>query len=311
MTSTAPAIDARRNVLAGTLAMIVAVVLWGGSAGLAKFLFQREYTPLIITQMRPSFAFLLLAAWFAWRDRRVFRIQRPDVLRFVALGIVGVALTNYTYYFTVSEASVAAAILIQYTAPALVMLYMVLVRKEEQGSVVKVGALVLALIGCYLAVRGEGATLALPGWSIVSGPASAVCFAVMIVGSKRLLTRYSQWTVLTYLFGVASVFWLVVRPPWVLAAEGYTPNDWLVFLLFSCVSVLLPYSFFAYSLHRLEASAVGIVGTLEPIVAIVAAWSLVGETISTTQVFGGGMILAAVLVLQLRGSGAEIPEEHV
>jgi drug/metabolite transporter (DMT)-like permease len=205
---------------------------------------------------------------------------------------------------------VAAAIHIQYTAPALVMLYMVLVRKEEQGSVLKVGALVLALLGCYFAVKGEGATLALPGWSIISGPASAFCFAVMIVGSKRLLARYSQWTVLTYLFGVATVFWLLVRPPWVLAAEGYAPYDWLVFLLFSCVSVLIPYSFFAYSLHRLEASSVGIVGTLEPIVAIIAAWVMVGETISTTQVFGGGMILAAVLVLQLRGSGAEIPEEH-
>ncbi len=290
--------------------MIVAVALWGSSAGLAKFLFQREYTPLIITQMRPTFAFLLLSAWFVWRDRRVFRIQRRDLPRFIALGIVGVAMTNYTYYLTVSEASVAAAILIQYTAPALVMLYMVLVRKEEQGSILKVGALALALVGCYLAVKGEGATLALPGWSIVSGPGSAVCFAVMIVGSKRLLARYSQWTVLTYLFGVATVFWLLVQPPWVLAAEGYTPYDWLVFLLFSCLSVLLPYSFFAYSLHRLEASAVGIVGTLEPIVAIVAAWIMVGETVSATQVFGGVLILSAVLVLQLRGSGAEIPEEH-
>lgn len=290
--------------------MIAAVVLWGSSAGFAKFLFQRDYTPMIITQTRPTFAFLALAAWFGWRRRGIFRIERRDVLTFVALGIVGVAATNYAYYFTVSEASVAAAILIQYTAPALVMLYMVLVRKEEKGSLLKVGALIVALLGCYLSVKGEGASLALPGWSIVSGPASAVFFSVMIIGSKRLLERYSQWTVLTYLFGVATIFWLFVRPPWVLAAEGYTWNDGVVFLLFSVVSVLVPYSLFAYSLRRLEATTVGIVGTLEPIVAIVAAWLMVGEMISATQLFGGLMILAAVLTLQLRGSGAEIPEEH-
>lgn len=310
MTSNAPATESGRAVLAGTLAMIAAVVLWGGSAGLAKLLFQRDYTPLIITQTRPSFAFLLLAAWFAWRDRSIFRVATADLPRFVGLGIVGVAMTNFTYYYTVSEASVAAAILIQYTAPALVMIYMVLVRREERGSPLKVGALLLALVGCYLAVKGEGASLALPGWSIVSGPASSVCFAVMIIGSKRLLARYSQWTVLTYLFGVAAIFWILVRPPWVIAAEGYGWFDVGVFLVFSLVSVLVPYSFFAYSVHRLEASNVGIVGTLEPIVAIVAAWLLVGESITATQIAGGGAILAAVLVLQLRGSGAEIPEEH-
>lgn len=310
MTLNAPATDARRHAVAGTLAMVAAVVLWGSSAGLAKLLFQRDYTPLIITQTRPAFAFALLALWFAWRDRRVLRIERSDRLSFAALGIVGIAMTNFSYYYTVSAASVAAAILIQYTAPALVMLYMVLVRREEQASALKVGALLLALFGCYLAVKSEDASLALPGWSIVTGPASAVCFAVMIIGSKRLLARYSQWTVLTHLFGVATVFWLIVRPPWVVAAEGYTLQDWLVFLLFSLVSVLIPYSFFAYSLRRLEATTVGIVGTLEPIVAIVAAWVMVGETISTTQMAGAGMILVAVMVLQVRGSGAEIPEEH-
>ncbi len=291
--------------------MLAAVVLWGSSAGLAKLLFQRSYSPLIITQMRPTFAFVMLAVWFWWRDRGVFRVKRSDLPPFVGLGIVGIAFTNFAYYFTVSEASVAAAILIQYTAPALVMLYMVFVRREERGSLLKFGALVLALVGCYLAVKGEGATLALPGWSIVTGPGSAVCFAVMIIGSKRLLSRYSQWTVLTYLFGVASLFWLLVRPPWVIASEGYTWNDWGVFAFFSLVSVLIPYSFFAYSLHRLEASTVGIVGTLEPIVAIVAAWAFVGETISFTQMVGAGAILVAVLVVQLRGSGVEIPEEHV
>ncbi len=290
--------------------MVVAVLLWGGSAGLAKLLFQGDYSPLIITQTRSSVAFLMFAAWFAWRDRSVFRVAKDDLPRLVALGIVGMALTNFTYYYTVSEASVAAAILIQYTAPALVMVYMVLVRKAERGSPLKVGALGLALFGCFLAVKGEGASLELPGWSILTGPATAICFAVMIVGSKRLLSRYSQWTVLTYVFGTAAVFWLFIHPPWVVVAEDYSLQDWGVFIAFSILSTLLPYIFFTHSLRRLEATTVGIVGILEPVVAIVAAWWLVGETLTVTQFFGAATILAAVSVLQILGGGAEIPEEH-
>ena len=310
MTSDASETDPRRRLLIGTLAMVIAVLLWGGSAGLAKLLFQRDYSPLIITQTRSSIAFVLLGAWFAWRDRGTFRIARSDLPRIIALGVVGMALTNFTYYYTVSEASVAAAILIQYTAPALVMVYMVLVRREERGSALKVGALGLAMAGCYLAVKGEGATLALSGWSVVTGPATAVCYAVMIIGSKRLLARYSQWTVLTYVFGSAAVFWLFIHPPWVIAAEQYSLEDWAVFLAFSILSTLLPYIFFTHSLRRLDATAVGIVGTLEPVLAILAAWLLVGETLTTAQFAGAATILAAVLILQIRGGGAEVPEEH-
>jgi drug/metabolite transporter (DMT)-like permease len=310
MTSGVSGTDPRRHQLAGTFAMVVAVLLWGGSAGLAKLLFQRDYSPLIITQTRSTIAFLLFAGWFAWRDRSVFRVARTDLPRIIALGIVGMALTNFTYYFTVSEASVAAAILIQYTAPALVMVYMVLIRKEERGSPIKVGALGLALVGCYLAVKGEGASVELPGWSIVTGPATAVCYAVMIVGSKRLLSRYSQWTMLTYVFGTAAAFWLFIHPPWVVAAEEYSLQDWGVFAAFSLLSTLLPYIFFTHSLRRLEATTVGIVGILEPVVAILAAWWLVGETLTTTQMVGAATILVAVSILQIRGGGAEIPEEH-
>lgn len=313
MTSTEASTEPHRHPhLAGYVMIVIAVTFWGGSAALAKYLFAKDYSSLIITQMRSTLSFLLLAAWFGVRNPSVFRIDRKDLPSFVGIGVIGIALTNYTYYATVELAAVATAILIQYTAPVLVTVYMTYIAREEQRSLLKLVALGLAMVGCYFAVMGNGGTLQLPGWSVVTGPASSLFFAYLLIASKRLLRVYSQWTVLLYAFGLAAIFWLFVNPPWTIAAEDYTLYDWGVFLVFAVVSILIPHSLFAASLKMLDASTVSIVSTLEPVLAIAAAWLMLGESLTAVQVAGAVAILCGVLILQVspKTFGKFVPGEH-
>ncbi|HAL55963.1 MAG TPA: hypothetical protein DCP63_05695 [Bacteroidetes bacterium] len=285
----------------GYLYLCVAVFFWGGSASVAKYLFTTRYDTLIITQTRSSLSFVLIAAYFALRDRSVFRIRVRDLYRFILIGVIGVAATNFSYYSTVREATVATAILIQYTAPAFVMIYPVAISKEEELNGLKVIALLLALAGCYLAVTGGTVgEIKLSGWSLLSGIASSLCFAFMLLMSKSVLRRYSVATMLTYAFGFAALFWLFVNPPWEIAVKGYTLADWGIFWVFAIISILIPHAFFTMSLSRLEATSAGIAGTLEPIVAIVIAYLALGETLNGVQALGGVAVVGAVLLLQLR-----------
>ena len=302
-----------RSHLAGYAMIIAAVCFWGASAALAKYLFTREYSTLVITQMRSSLSFLILAGWFAVRRPEVFRIERRDLLSFVGVGVIGIAMSNYTYYLTVSLATVATAILLQYTAPVMVMVYMIFIAKEEHGSTVKTVSMVLALVGCYLAVLGGTGTVQLPGWSVVTGPAAALCYAYILIVSKRLLRRYSAWTLLVYAFGVATIFWLVVQPPWEIIKAGYGASDWGIFWIFAVCSILIPHTLFTMSLQMLEASTVGIVSTLEPVVAIGAAWLVVGESLAPVQIAGAAAIVLAVLLLQVtpKTFGRVVPGEHI
>jgi len=302
-----------RPVLAGYAMIITAVIFWGGSAALAKYLFTLDYSTLVITQMRSSLSFLILASWFGVRRPSLFRIERRDIVSFAGLGIIGIAMSNYTYYVTVELATVATAILLQYTAPVLVTVWMIFIAKEEKGSAAKSISLILALAGCYFAVMGDSANLQLPGWSVVTGPAAALCYAYILITSKRLLRRYSPWTLLLYGFGVATLFWLVVNPPWEIVAAEYRMADWGVFWIFAVCSILIPHTLFTLSLQILEASTVGIVSTLEPVVAIGAAWIVVDESLGPLQVMGASAILLAVLLLQLtpRTFGKFVPGEHM
>lgn len=281
--------------------VVLAVTLWGGSVSLAKFLFLTRYDPLIVTQTRSSLSFLLLATYFLMTDRTVFRVQVRDLVKFALIGIVGIATTNFTYYYTVKESSVATAILIQNAAPVVVMMYSVVVSKEEDFNGIKVISLILALFGCYLAVSGGSAgEVKLTGWAVVTAPASMLTYAFMLLASKQMLRMYKVWTTLVIALGFATLFWLFVNPPWVIANEGYELQDWAIFLGFAVVSILLPYIFFAHGLRLLEATTAGIVTTLEPVIAIIVAWFALGESMGSVQVAGTVAVVSSVILLQVR-----------
>jgi drug/metabolite transporter (DMT)-like permease len=302
MTSDATKINidvAPSHAFRGFVLLFLAVFFWGSSAPLGKYLIVSRFDTVIIAQTRTSLAFLLLLLFFLLKDRNIFRVQLRDIWKFAMLGIVGLAVTNYTYYFTVKEASVATAILVQYSAPVWVVLYSVFVMKEDKLDRITVVSLVVALIGCYFAVTsGSLKTINLKGWAIVTGPLSAFTFAFQVIGTKQLLKRYKTWTLLIYMFGFSAAFWLFINSPWNIAAKHYTAGDWGILWIFAIVSILIPQTAFAMGLKFLDASSAGIVSILEPVIAIIAAFLILGESISTIQMLGGAMVITAVGLLQ-------------
>jgi drug/metabolite transporter (DMT)-like permease len=287
------------SAVRGFLLVLLAVSFWGGSASLAKWLILNRFDTLIITQTRSSLSFVLMALFFLFTDRSVFRIRLKDLHKFILLGVVGIAITNFTYYYTAKESTVATAILLQYTAPIWVTLYAVLVSREESFNGLKALSLLLALAGCYLAVTGgSGVDVHLHGWAAVTGPSSAFTFAFLMVYTRRVSREYPIWTLLIYMFGIAAIFWLFVNPPWAIAARGYSTADWGILWAFAVVSILIPHTAFTTSLKLLEASTVSIAGTLEPVIAIVIAAAALNETLTAMQMLGAAGVVAAVLLLQ-------------
>jgi drug/metabolite transporter (DMT)-like permease len=300
MTLDAFKIDPHKHGLRGTALLCLAFFFWGSSAPLAKYLMVARFDTVIIAQTRVTLSFLLLACFFLFFKREVFAVEKKDLWLFMLLGVVGLAVTNFTYYFTVKESTVAAAILIQYTAPLWVVLAAVFITKEETINPLISVVLVLALFGCCCAVSGGHWTvLQLHGWAWVTGPVSALTYAFQILMTKRLLRKYSIWTIILYMLGFASLFWLCINPPPAIAARNYTPDDLCIFWIFSVVSILIPQTAFVAGLKWLKASTAGIVGTLEPVVAITIAYFLLGESLDGIQIFGGVLVVAAVTMLQI------------
>ena len=119
---------------------------------------------------------------------------------------------------------------------------------------------------------------------VVASLAAAFAFAFYSIAGHGLLARHDHWIVLLFGTMAGSLFWLVINPPSKIFAAGYSLSQWIFLLVFSLVSMLVPYSFYFAGLRYLEPSRAVIVSCLEPVFAIVISAAVLGEMMRPLQV---------------------------
>jgi drug/metabolite transporter, DME family len=312
--------------LRGYCFIAAATFLWGVSAtlGRAAFLGRLPFLntslhpiePLILSQTRTTFSLLvLLPILLGIRGWQRTKLPARDLAYCFVLGMLGVAASNYFYYVAIQRTNVATAIIVQYTAPVWVLLYVV-VRGQQKLSLQKVAAVALALAGIALVIglvgtssvgsSSEGrSALHLDPYGLLAALLASFSFAFYNVGGHRILIRYDRWRVLSWTLTSASAFWLVVNPPWKVAAAHYAPAQWMFLFLFSILSVLGPFSLYFLGLQHLEPTRAIIASCLEPVFSILLAALLLGEILRPVQTLGIVLVLAAIVIVQRRSSAAE------
>jgi len=298
-----------RKPYRGYLYIAIATFLWGVAASLGRAAFTgrllpggetlRPIDPLILSQSRTTFSFLVFfPILLLSRGWRPLRLPAADLARTVALGILGVAASNYFYYLAIQRTNVATAIILQYTAPVWVLLYMV-ARGLQKATAQRVAAVGLAVAGIALVIGifGSGG-FRLDAIGVSGAMLAAFSFAFYNIGGHGMLIRYDRWIVLLYTIFSASLFWLVINPPWRIAEAHYSLTQWLFLLAFSLISVLAPFSFYFAGLQHLEPTRAVVVSCLEPVFSIVIAALVLGEVMRPLQTVGILLVLVAIVVVQ-------------
>jgi len=301
-----------RDPLRGFLYIGAATFFWGFSATLGRAAFTgrllpssgiRGVNPVILSQCRTGFSFLALASWLiARRGVRSLQVPRRDLAKLGLLGLAGLAVSNYCYYLAIQRTNVATAIIVQYTAPVWVLLYMV-ARGAERLTVSKMGTVLLAITGIALVIglfRLGGIQLDVIG--VAAALVASFSFAYYNVAGHYLLERYDRWTVLLYATLAASLFWVIVNPPSKIIAAHYSGSAWLFLAVFSFLSMLLPFTLYFAGLKLLVPTKAIIASCLEPVFAILIAAIALKEAIGLVQAIGIAMVLGAIVLAQRSGS---------
>jgi drug/metabolite transporter (DMT)-like permease len=256
--------------------------------------------PLILSQTRTGFTFaVLLVILASRRGWRALAVPRGDFGRLVLLGVLGMAASNFTYYVAIQRTNVATAIMLQYTAPVWVLLYLAM-RGKEKPSLRQVVGVAMAVCGIPLLIDLFGAAgLRLDQIGIAAALLSAFAFAFYNVSGHGVLARYDRWTVLVYVTGSAALFWLVVNPPWKVVAAHYSAAQWGFLALFAMISALGPFTLYAAGLQHLEPTRAMIAACTEPVFSIAIAAVALGEKVRPMQALGIVLVLAAIVVVEL------------
>ncbi|MGC8595643.1 MAG: DMT family transporter [Candidatus Kryptoniota bacterium] len=288
-------IDSR---IKGYLYIFAAAVFWGSSGTAAKFLFSHSYSTLLVVESRVIIAAITLFSLLLIYDRNLLVVRVRDLSDFAFLGVFGIAGSNYTYYAAMQVTGVGIAILMQYTAPVLVAAYAVL-AKHEKITPVKILAIGLSLSGTAILLGAFGSSVKLSSTGIVLGILSSFFFAFFNVYNRVAAKDYSTWTALAYTLLFASLFWILFDFTFPSVYAAIRVMHIPALLIFSMTSVLIPYFFYFSGLKYLVPSTAVIVSTLEPVVAIVTAFFVLGEGMKVTQLAGGALVILSVVILEM------------
>ena len=275
---------------------------FGGLAIFAKVAYAHGADPISALAVRFAIAGICMVAVMRARGHRFPRGRLLGAL--IGLGGIGYVVESLAFFTALTMASAALVSLLLYVYPAIVTVLAATVLKQRLTAV-KVAAVVLALLGTALTIGRAPSGTPL---GIVLGVVSALAYAVYILISSRLAPRAGAIPASTIVMLSAAVVFAVITavrgPALPTAATG-----WFALLGMALVSTVTAIVAFFAGLERIGPAEASTVSTMEPVVTVILAAVVLGESISAGQVAGGTMILVAVLLLARAGRPRLVPEE--
>jgi drug/metabolite transporter (DMT)-like permease len=298
----------RRPVVGYTM-VFVAATLFGINGAVSKVVLTSGLSSLRLTEARSAGACLALTAIaLAWTPSSL-RIRRRDVPRLALFGIVGVAFVQLFYFLAIHRLPVGIALLIQYIGPVLVAIWARSFGHEHVRRRIWI-ALALSLTGLALMVQlWSGVTL--DGLGVVFALVAAVVFAVYLLLAEREVGRREPIPLLAWGFFFATVFWTVTQPWWsfpgatvarTVSLQGRLGSVhlpvWALVLWVIVLGSAVPFTLIVGAMRHITATRVGIAAMLEPVVATLAAWIWLGESLGAAQLAGAVVVLAGIAIAQ-------------
>jgi drug/metabolite transporter (DMT)-like permease len=301
----------------GLLFALLSAAAFGLSGSLARSLLDLGWSPTAVVAVRLGGAFLvLLIPCLIQLSRTRFPTGRQSI-KLVAYGVTAVAMAQLCFFSAVQYLSVGVALLLEYTAPVLLIGYHWVRDRRRPAYAVLVGA-AIALIGLVfvLDVRdgltlnpigvlwGLGAAIGLSAYFILSEDAGddpvhplVLTTAGTGVGALLVLTvALTGFLPFKAAAGTASLAGAAV--PW-----------WLPLLLLITVAAVFAYITGIIGVRLLGASVASFVSLSEVIFAVAFAAVLLAQRPSGIQLIGGLLVLAGIAVVQ-RGSAAQAATDH-
>jgi len=271
-----------------------AAAMWGVTGAVAAGVFD-VVSPAHVSQSRAIIALVILVPYAAYRG--VLAPPKP-LWKFMLLG-VNLALVNVTFYWALDLLGVGPGATVQFLAPIMVLSWMAVVRRYSVGPIVWVAA-VGAIIGVALVTQAwalEGSSDLL---GFAAGLFSAVLFASYLIYGEHLGKTHPPTQIATWGFIFASVFWLIVLPPWTFP-WGVSAGTWVDLVIVGVFGTALPFIFGFHALRLAPSGIVGVAATAEPAISAVSALILLDQQLDVIQWAGVATVVVAVATVQRFG----------
>ena len=295
----------------GYALLLTGTVLFALNGTVVKSILLSGVSATTLSETRAMGAFVILLVVVALTRPSALRIRRDEWKLLLAYGVIGVSMTQFLYFVAIERMPIGIALIIEFTAPIWVVLWVRFGRKQTVRGTVWVG-LLLAVIGLALIAQvWQGFTLDGLGVAAAFGAAIALAlFYILGEHARRGDPPRDAISLTMWGMGGAALFWLLV-PPWSfsdwsiysevsepLAGTGPQLPLWVLSTCMVVMGTVVPFALAMKSLAYITAAQASIIGMTEPLIASIIAWIALSEVLTPVQIAGGAVVLVGVYLAE-------------
>lgn len=287
-----------------TLALISALV-FGTSGTFAKALFDVGWSPAAAVTVRAAVGAVLLMVPACGAMRGRWHLLRSGWRLVLLFGVVAVGATQLAYFQAVQYVSVGVALLLEYLAVLLVVVWLWL-RHGQRPRPLTIGGGAVALIGLVGVLDVVSGAIIAP-LGVLWGLIAAVGLATYFLTSADDRTPIPPVALAAFgLLAGAVALGLIgavgILPMRFTAADvtlaGHPLPWWALVIALGLISAAIAYSTGIGAARALGSKVASFVGLTEVLFAVLIAWALLGELPTAVQLLGGALILAGVIAVK-------------
>ncbi|MNK27538.1 putative inner membrane transporter YicL [compost metagenome] len=197
----------------GLFLVITGAIFWGIGGTVAKKLFQQyevDVNWLVTTRLLIA-GLLLLAVQFFGKDRaQIFGVwkNKRSSFQLIIFGLIGMLGVQYTYMASIKSGNAAVATLLQYLAPVMIIVYLIL---SKQSVLARKDLLTVSLVmvGSFLLLtNGSFSQMSVPILAIIWGILSGAALAFYTLYAVPLLKQYDSLVVVGW---AMIILWLRLK----------------------------------------------------------------------------------------------------
>lgn len=290
----------------GLLFAVGSAFTFGMSGPFAKALIEAGWSPTAAVTARLAGGALVMAIFASVVKPDWFREAMQHGKTVVAYGLIPIAGAQLCFYNAVAHLSVAVALLLEYTAPILVVGWIWATTGCRPGNKTLAGvtlavAGIMLVLGLFRDGGLSGAHINAVGvaWAL----AAAVCAACYFMMSDEVTADGSGLNSVTLaagglIVGAAAVGLLGLTGvmPLTFTANntvlaGMTMSWIMPVVALGVISTAIAYTLGISGVARLRPSFASLVGLGEVMFAVLSAWVLLGEALTLAQAVGGAVVL--------------------
>ncbi|MFZ4123419.1 MAG: DMT family transporter [Candidatus Planktophila sp.] len=291
----------------GEVFLVIGATAFAFNGIVAKMVMQNGLSEWRMLQVRTGGAFIVLLIYVLITNYKSLRVKLSELPLLITYSLIGFALVQLGYFIAISRMHVSMALIIEFTAPIWIVLWIKYVRKSYVPKDMWT-AVSLAFIGMLLLAQvWEGLTLDTIG--VIAAFLDAFALATFFVLSEKLTPTRSTYSLTVFGFGISSAVLSIMFPIWNFPfdifnqsmnlegpLENFSAPGWTLILWIVLLGTVLPYLCVLSGIKILSASTSSVIGMLEPVLAGIFAWIWIGESWNAIQLIGGAIVIIGIYI---------------